>query len=695
MKYYRALSLIFLSIPLAVLAGGAVPKSGSILPIKLSDGVSLISKAGSRGQWLEFCASEPFSEREFAVGLVPEVEKFVGNTRGRSACWMDSITGDSLSALPREAQFLLLRLNNGRYLAMVPLLDGAFRCSLRGDSKGMLQLLAESGDNAITTNRMTGLYVEEGSDPYELVHSAAATVRARLHPGESVSPPQVPDFVRYLGWCTWNAFYADVSLDKMLLAMNQFRDGGVMPGFVLVDNGWFQFENKMLTSYDADPVKFPGGLGHMIRALKETNGVSRVLIWHAFNGYWSGSDPKKLPDIGIRMVKPHFPSWFAVRPGVSSENTDDTMSPNFYPGHYRGLIGQPDIGMFYSTLHKQLQEQGADGVKIDAMGWVEALGEGRGGRVSIVREMVDAATCSEREFFNRNVIWCSSCSTDIILQAPRSAIMRSSWDFLPDKPESHGRHVVINAHNSLWMGEFIIPDWDMFQSGHLSGAFHAAARAISGGPAYIADELGKTDFAVLRKLCFSDRTVPLCLGPARPSPDSLFLDPARENQLFKVFNHNPVGGGVLGVFNASYKPDQMAPVRGEAGPNDIYGLAGSEFVVYRHVEGTLRIMKRSETAALALAPLQFEILTMAPIENGFAAIGLTDKYNSGGCITAIRRGKGNHVEIDLRDGGEFLAWSKREPKSVEVQGKPVPFRYDAGALYVSIPCGKEVTVIVN
>lgn len=38
------------------------------------------------------------------------------------------------------------------------------------------------------------------------------------------------------------------------------------------------------------------------------------------------------------------------------------------------------------------------------------------------------------------------------------------------------------SYNSLWQGQFIQPDWDMFQSDHLCAEFHAGSRAICGDP---------------------------------------------------------------------------------------------------------------------------------------------------------------------------------------------------------------------
>ncbi len=653
--------------------------------------VTLTTQPGQPGRWMELHSDAPFSEKNFLIGRVPTLDRFVACFRGRFSCWMESGVGRSVAEVPTETQFLLARLKDGNYLAMIALVDGAFRSSLAGNAEGRLQVLAESGDTQTTTNRVTCLYLEAGRDPFALIHSASARVRARFHPEEITATPQMPDFARYFGWCSWNAFYRNVSQAGVMQIMDEFARGGVSPGFVVLDDGWQPAgKNKALGGYEAVAQQFPGGLAALVRGLKETNHVARVLAWQAFNGTFTGADAEALPAIGIEMIKPQVPTWFKWGNGKREAGTTiDTVKGRFYPESYRKPIGEPDLGRFYSTYHSFLRDCGVDGVKIDAMTWVETLGEGRGGRVRAMRELVDAAAHSGREYFDHNLIWCSSCSSDCILQAPRSAVMRSSTDFFPDKPESHGRHIINNALNSLWMGEFVIPDWDMFQTHNHTGAFHAAARAISGGPVYISDELGKTDFTLLRKLVLSDRTVPLCLGPARPTEDSLFVDPAAKPSLFKIFNLTPAGGGVLGVFNCGYDPATNRLVRGEARVADVAGLVGKDFAVFANQTGSLRRVSRTDRLPLALRELEFEILTIAPIEDGFAAIGLADKLNSGGCIAAIRRGENGRTEVDLRDGGEFLAWSAHNPQSVQLNSQPQSFRYDAatGALRVSIPQG--------
>lgn len=74
------------------------------------------------------------------------------------------------------------------------------------------------------------------------------------------------------------------------------------------------------------------------------------------------------------------------------------------------------------------------------------------------------------------VLRCSSKQTGVV---------RASDDFYPRDPVSHTIHIASVAYNSVFLGEFMLPDWDMFHSLHPAAEYHASARAISGGPIYV------------------------------------------------------------------------------------------------------------------------------------------------------------------------------------------------------------------
>lgn len=45
----------------------------------------------------------------------------------------------------------------------------------------------------------------------------------------------------------------------------------------------------------------------------------------------------------------------------------------------------------------------------------------------------------------------------------KSAVARASEDFMPREPTLQTLHIVSVSFNSLFLGEVVAPDWDMFQ----------------------------------------------------------------------------------------------------------------------------------------------------------------------------------------------------------------------------------------
>jgi raffinose synthase len=224
------------------------------------------------------------------------------------------------------------------------------------------------------------------------------------------------------------------------------------------------------------------------------------------------------------------------------------------------------------------------------------------------------------------------------------------------------------------------------------GAFHAAGRAVSGAPVYVSDKPGEHDFAVLRKLVLSDGSVPRPGGIGRPTRDCIYRDPTGEDVLLKVFNLN-LEAGVVGAFNARYEPDEASTdlIEGTVSPSDVYGLPGSDFAVYAHHARTLVPMTREERLAVRLAPLTAEVFTIGPVDGGVAPVGLADKYNSAGAISA-KGWEGKVYVISVRDGGTFVAWSERKPSAVLSDGAEQRFSYEKGALFIDLAKAGPQTV---
>lgn len=104
-----------------------------------------------------------------------------------------------------------------------------------------------------------------------------------------------------------------------------------------------------------------------------------------------------------------------------------------------------------------------------------------------------------------------------------------------------GVHMIHCSYNSFWQGQFLQPDWDMFQSDHLCAEFHAGSRAICGGPVYVSDKVGHHNFDLLRKLVLPDGTILRCQHFALPTRDCLFANPLFDGKtMLKIWNLNKV-----------------------------------------------------------------------------------------------------------------------------------------------------------
>lgn len=648
---------------------------------------------------------QPASSWSESLGPVPGLVRFVA-IRRQNVCWCAPRFGRGGECVPEETQLLLGELDDGTCCALTPLVADGFRAVLAGQAGGGLVVSVQAGDPEVRADQVLALHVARGRDPYALLRRGAGEIAEKLGTVRLLEAKTVPDFVNGLGFCSWNAFYNKVTQEKLSGALRNFRAEGVQVSFVIVDAGWQPDSEDMLTGFEADAAKFPNGVRGLADALKKDGGISHLLLWMTYNGYWRGLHPEKMA-----TYKPRLRTLETTNTLPVAQEDVATVGETFLPEHVncRGVASpEPDFLRFYSDYFDFLRKQGVDGVKIDAMTWIEAFGEGKGGRVAAMGDLLNGVESQSLRHWGGSYLACSSCSNDFLLQTLTTALVRTSADYYPDKPATHGVHLVNNAFVGLWMGEYCLPDWDMFQSGHAAGAFHAAARAISGGPVYVADEVGRSDFALLRRLAFADGSVPRCRSYARPCRDLLFCDPAHENLPLKLFNHN-AENCVLGLFNCRWnggdKDDSAAQAAGAqasgaltsdaqaAGaqmsaaftPADAQGNFGEAVAAWSDREQTLRLLGPDETTTLELPQLGFEIVTLCAVRHGFAPVGLIGMLNPGGTVSDWCAEPGRH-RLHTRGGGVFTAYAAREPVKILFGGNQVNFTYaaDAGRLDIQL-----------
>ncbi len=593
--------------------------NGHVLLSGLPPNVTLVDDPQGVGVFLRFAADKAASRHVFALGDLRCGPRLTFAHR-YEPFWMRGAVGTKGGDVPPETQFLLCEWSGGNatnaqagkaiidgndaagfdeedkgdadnedndggdeysegdvyppVVLFVPILDGDMRTSLQGTGKHGLELVGETGDLAVCASEITGLFIAVDTDVYRLMKQAAPSVMARMQTGRLGRDKPLPAWINDFGWCTWDAFYQEVSKDKVRMGLESFKRIGIQPRLIILDDGWQSVEKQpsgetRLTAFAANE-RFPGGLAPTVQMVKQEFGIKTFLVWHALHGYWGGVDGDALTGYEVRSVERRSSQGIVHhQPAVDR-----------WWGPVVGVVSPTAIYRFYQDYHRHLRAQGVDGVKVDSQSTLESVSRGSGGRVSMMRHYHAALEGSVQVQFNNaeegwqrggSLINCMSCSSEMLYSALASTLTRTSTDFWPKLPASHGEHLYINALVSLWFGEFVHPDWDMFQSGHEMGAFHAMGRAVGGCPVYVSDKPDAHDADILRKLVFPDGTIARADNPGRPTRDCLFHDPTREDVLLKIFNRNGMVSqngassmGVIGVFNARYHaPPETPPVLNE------------------------------------------------------------------------------------------------------------------------------------
>lgn len=635
------------------------------------------------GRFVTFKAAKPVAETSFPVQVPPGWDRWCAVYR-RDSCWMTPQTGSTLEPIPSETQFLLLRYGKTHRLYL-PLVTDKHRASLQGNRDTGLEIIVESGCPDTQAETFRSLYTAEGTKPDELVHAAVLALQRRA--------AQRPRFAEHLGWCSWNAFYEKLTEEKLLQVLQDLQHKGIKPRFAIIDGGWQDTGNRYLNRIHSHPEKFPAGIASTVSTMKEKFGVKDVFLWQTNLGYWCGLNPESFD--ATRKTRLQVPSRLDTEQArmaavqETSTGPTDTISDDFYPSNIRTAdFHLPEnFGTFYKEYHTYMQEAGANALKIDAITWIEGLGAGLGGRVSLMREFLEASISSLNRYFADSVIWCSSCSNDFLQLAPPQGVVRTSIDYFPEKPETHGQHVYANAINSLFAGPFVWPDWDMFQTDMGKVAeFHAAARAISGGPVYTTDAVGQENADLIQRLTLPDGSVPLCQTYARPTTETLYTSP--EEVLVVIHNHNKCNA-VAGFFHCGWQPDQPRTLTGKLPIESIIDAKNKQLILYRKSTGTFELWSATRSYEVQLGQQEFELVTIISSRNGCAPLGDTSLFNPGGVIHTWQM-EGTHVHhFHLLPCRRFDAFLETPPREVWVNGKAESCIHTNGHLRVSLPTATD------
>ncbi|KAI8828645.1 raffinose synthase or seed imbibition protein Sip1-domain-containing protein [Chytriomyces cf. hyalinus JEL632] len=317
--------------------------------------------------------------------------------------------------------------------------------------------------------------------------------KINVPPMRLIKPPADPEYLAYLGWCTWNSCYRNVSQDSIEHGLKEMQVRGIQIGWLLIDDGWQGVDDNSLRleSLEFNHFKFPSA-ETFIDSINRRYGLKSVGLWHTLAGYWGGVSSAGL-GYPIMQVQ-HF----------DSSEQRGTMN----------IVHPSSASSFQNEYHKSKQKTlGACMFKIDDQSIWERVD---GAQVDSAKQYQDAVMDAS---FSSPTIWCMAHNLVVLYYtflrvnlSPWKWMLRSSDDYFPDASNSHAWHILSNSFNSLLLsaldsqpgGSGFLLDWDMFQTDHEFAEYHAIARAISNGPVYISDLIGHHDSRIVDRLCCAD-----------------------------------------------------------------------------------------------------------------------------------------------------------------------------------------------
>ena len=506
-----------------------------------------------------------------------------------SRFWCRPFWGSSLSNLPKKVQALLIK-NGDHYTYYLPVCDSVFKTLIRGKEGGFEFYTYSNCDVVTECKNQLAFVCVEGKEPLSLMKEGARAVCKLLDNGLKLREEKtVSDVFNYLGWCSWDSMQIRVNHEGLLEKAREFQEKNLPIHFAIIDDMWadvpdlndvpadIEFKKMVgimhaskMRSFAGDPKRFPKGMAAAIEDLK-AEGIPTIGVWFPTTGYWAGLMPNE---------------------SEAERQKDNTVT--LPDGQIIVAPYKEEAERYFDDLCSRVKEWGGDFVKIDNQGFHQRYENiapiGKSARA--IQNGIDAAA---NKYFDGALINCMGMPSECMFNRT-SVVSRCSDDFIPESREWFAKNILQCSFNGLLQGQFYVNDWDMWWTDDEQAVKNSLCRAISGGPIYISDKIGRTNPAILKPLCFEDGRIIRPDESATPTADCLIQNPTTTDKIFKI--RNRIGdNGVCAVFNINA---ENKPVSGTLTPAEI-GIPERDYIYYEHFTKQTGILKSGESLNIRLA----------------------------------------------------------------------------------------------
>lgn len=559
--------------------------------------------------------------------------------------WTDSavIGGDDLKNIPNETQAMLYKVQD-KYGYMICPCDKKYKAVLVGSENGFSARL-QSYKRGMMEFEGVLFFFAIGDEPYSLPEKATEFGLKYLGKKAKIANKRrYPETFEYLGWCSWDAFHMDVTHDDLLKKADEFKQKEIPVRWMIIDDMWAECHNnnrktmhsREMYNFEADPQRFPNGLSAAVKDLKNDYGM-KVGIWYPTTGYWNGIDPE----------------------GPIAKEHSDLLTV----GLNGRLLPSPDqnkLFQYFYMYNSFFRYCGADFVKVD---YQSCILENYNRLVPVGLMASNLQTAIEATVgvcFDGNLINCMGMANENFWNRPNSIVNRISGDFMPEDRKWFVQHLIQCSFNAFAQGSIYTGDWDMWWSDDAQGTKNAVLRAMSGGPVYVSDELGRSIKEKIMPIVYSDGKIIRLKESARPVPECLITDCEHNGKIFKVFNKTE-NGGILAAFNID---EEEKSVSGNISVKDVYGMSDCRCAVIDYFAKTVTVLEKGETLDLALKNYDdFRLYYVIELNSDITPIGIMDKYMAPATFEMIASNK-----CIVAEGGQFFFTASNVPEYVLANG---------------------------
>ncbi len=532
--------------------------------------------------------------------------------------WNEPNFGSDFAEVPDETQLLIVKMSDKRYTVLLPVCGDDFKCVfVGGDKSNELRARVFCWKKGVYSCNDLAFVCAEGENPFKLVKECVSSaLEAMQSPVNTVENRRYPEVFEYLGWCSWDAMAIRVSEDGIMEKCSELKEKSVPIKWAIIDDMWAYIKDfdgreysgngemfdlmhrSALYDYKADPKKFPNGLRGCISKMKKYG--LKVGVWYPATGYWRGIAKYGPAYEKLKDCLTELPNGYIV---------PDWKKSNSY--------------MHYSTVFEYLKKCGVDFIKVDNQSMtrryyygLETVGKVAGGYHGGLEAAVG-------EFFDGCMINCMGASSEDMWHRTLSPVTRVSDDFKPENRAWFFRHVMQCAYTSILQGQFYYCDFDMWWTDDGQNEKNSLIRAVSGGPVYVSDKIGRTRADILKPLAFSDGKILRCDNVCMPTEDCLTVNSLNSGKALKLQN-TANGCGIMAVLNVD---ENDGAVEAEISGKAVNGFNSEDYLAYEYFSREAKALKGNESFKIRLENNNdYRLYIFIPIKDGYAPIGRIDKF---------------------------------------------------------------------